>query len=121
MGPLTSAGPIWFLRVGRWELRGLKELLHEGGSASPASSVGPVTFRPAWRSDFVIGAEDWYATLPRLTGLGGELPAGMDGIDITPTLLGRVSRRGRFCYREFPNRGGWQWSESATGRESGRI
>ena len=72
-------------------LRGVKGQLYEGGIRVPCIVRWTGHIPAGVTSDVAIGAEDWYATLPRLAGLGGELPAGLDGIDITPTLLGKSS------------------------------
>ncbi len=100
-------------------LRGSKGSLFEGGIRVPCVVRWTGHIPAGVTSDFVVGAEDWFATLPRLMGLGGELPAGLDGIDITPTLLGHGQPERPFCIASLPptaarNRCGW-----AIGRESG--
>ena len=89
-------------------LRGLKGSLFEGGIRVPCIIRWTGHIPAGVTSDFVVGAEDWFATLPRLMGLGGELPAGLDGIDITPTLLGQAQPDRPFLYREFTADGGSQ-------------
>ncbi len=105
----TNVGGVdvdFFQSTGK--LRGLKMSLYEGGIRVPCIVRWTGHVPAGVTSDFVVGAEDWYATLPRLAGLGGELPAGLDGIDITPILLGQSQPARRFLYREFPNGGGQQ-------------
>ena len=107
-GPTYVGGTdsVFFESAGKF--RGLKESLYEGGVRVPCIVRWTGHIAAGLTSDLVIGAEDWYATLPRLAGLDAKLPNGLDGIDITPTLLGQSQPARPFLYREFPNGGGQQ-------------
>ena len=102
-------------------LRGFKESLYEGGIRVPCIVRWTGHVPAGVTSDFVVGAEDWYATLPRLMGLAGELPAGLDGIDITPTLLGHGQPDAPFCIASFPIGAAGSRCGRATGKRSGRT
>ncbi|GIW97525.1 MAG: N-acetylgalactosamine-6-sulfatase [Pirellulaceae bacterium] len=90
------------------ELRGLKGSLYEGGIRVPAIVRWPAKIAAGSQSDRVIGFEDWMPTLMELTGYGERIPAGIDGISLAPTLLGRPQPERPYLYREFPGYGGQQ-------------
>lgn len=90
------------------ELRGLKGSLYEGGVRVPTIARWPGKIEAGSRSDYVSGFEDWLPTLLELTGKTAELPTGLDGISIAPTLLGKKQAERPYLYREFPSYGGQQ-------------
>jgi arylsulfatase len=56
----------------------------------------------------VSGFEDWLPTLLELIGEKDAAPAGIDGISMAPTLLGKAQEPRPFLYRESPGYGGQQ-------------
>ena len=96
----------FFSSVG--ELRGLKGSLYEGGVRVPTIVRWPGHIPPNTTTDFVSGFEDWLPTLLDLLGATDQLPPGIDGISLKPTLLGQDQPERRFLYREFPGYGGQQ-------------
>ena len=93
-----SAGPF----------RGLKGSLYEGGVRVPGIVRWRDHIQPNATSDRVVGFEDWLPTILTLVGAAGSIPPGIDGIDFSPTLLGRAEPPREFLYREFPDYGGQQ-------------
>ena len=90
---------------GAGPLRGKKGDLYDGGIREPMIVRWPGKV-PAGRTSDV----PWYFAdvLPTLTELGGgTLPAGIDGVSVLPTLLGREqpALRTRFMYWEYPTGG----------------
>ncbi len=96
----------FFQSVG--ELRGLKGSLYEGGVRVPTIVRWPNRVQAGSTSDRVSGFEDWLPTLLDLTAAEQAVPAGVDGISLAPTLLGRPQPPRPFLYREFPSYGGQQ-------------
>ena len=84
-------------------LRGIKRDLYEGGIRVP--------FIAHWPGRIQAGVTDqpcaFWDLLPTLAELAGQpAPAGVDGISILPTLLGRgVQRQHEYFYWEFHERG----------------
>ena len=92
-------------------LRGLKGSLYEGGIRVPLIVKWPGKVAAGSTSDFRTGFEDWLPTLAGLAGLAGvadKVPETVDGIDISPALLGKSTRDREFLYREFTGYGGQQ-------------
>jgi arylsulfatase A len=92
---LDSSGP----------LRGVKRDLYEGGIRSPFIAWWPGTIAPGRTSDHVSAGWD---LLPTFAGLAQvQPPAGIDGITLVPTLLGRDGQqRHTHLYWEFYEQGG---------------
>ena len=89
-------------------LRGLKGSLYEGGMRVPLIVRWPSKIKAGSTSGFVTGFEDWMPTLLDLIGEKTSAPAGIDGISIANTLLGKKQRPRKFLYREFSGYGGQQ-------------
>ena len=89
-------------------LRGLKGSLYEGGVRVPLIVKWPGKVKAGSTSDFVTGFEDWLPTLLDLVDAKTEVPAGVDGISIAPTILGQKQPARKFLYREFTGYGGQQ-------------
>ncbi|HEX5105798.1 MAG TPA: sulfatase-like hydrolase/transferase, partial [Pirellulaceae bacterium] len=89
-------------------LRGRKGSLYEGGIRVPTVVRWKGHVAAGTSSDFVSGLEDWLPTLLALAGASDSAPKDVDGIDISPTLLGRSQPPRPFLYREFPAYGGQQ-------------
>ena len=89
-------------------LRAKKGSLYEGEVRVPLIVRWPGKIRPGSVSNLVTGFEDWVATLHELVDSAHDLPKGLDGISIAPTLLGRRQLPRAFLYREFPSYGGQQ-------------
>ncbi|QDV58159.1 arylsulfatase [Rosistilla oblonga] len=96
----------FFRSVG--ELRGLKGSLYEGGVRVPTLVRWPGKIAAGSQSDYVSGFEDWIPTLMDLIGKPEDVPEGLDGISIAPTLLGKSQEERPYLYREFPSYGGQQ-------------
>jgi arylsulfatase A len=86
-------------------LRGHKRDLYEGGIRSPFIAWWPGTIAAGRTSDLVCAGWDF---LPTFCELGGvAVPAGVDGLSLAPTLLGRDGqRRHEHLYWEFYEQGG---------------
>ncbi len=93
-----SAGP----------LRGRKGSLYEGGIRVPCIVKWKGHVPAGVTSDRVSGFEDWLPTILALIGAKDGTPAGLDGINMAPTLLGESQPARPFLYREFPEYGGQQ-------------
>lgn len=96
----------FFKSVG--ELRGLKGSLYEGGVRVPTLVRWPGHVQAGSESNRVSGFEDWLPTLLDVVGAADAIPDGVDGISLTPTLLGKRQPERPFLYREFPSYGGQQ-------------
>jgi len=84
-------------------LRGIKRDLYEGGIRVPFIAYWPGKIQPGV-SDQPIAFWDLLPTLAEIAGQ--PAPAGIDGISILPTLLGRgVQRQHDYFYWEFHERG----------------
>lgn len=90
------------------ELRGLKGSLFEGGIRVPLIVRWPGRVPAGTRSDRVVGFEDILPTLARVAGADASVPAQTDGIDFSPTFLGKKQPARGFLYREFSGYGGQQ-------------
>ena len=84
-------------------LRGRKRDMYEGGIRTPAIARWPGKIPAGAVSDQVWAFWDILPTLADLTGR--EAPAGLDGISILPTLLGRPAVDHPPLYWEFHERG----------------
>jgi arylsulfatase A-like enzyme len=109
------------------ELRGLKGSLYEGGVRVPTIVRWPGRVPAASQSDFVSGFEDWLPTILDAVGAAESTPAGLDGVSLLPTLLGKTQEPRPFLYREFAAYGGQQslrvgdWKVIRTNMDQGSI
>ncbi len=87
-------------------LKGRKGSVYEGGMRVPLIVSWPGRIAAGSTSDRVTGFEDWLPTLLEL--VGGQPPAGRDGISFAATLSGERQPARPFLYREFPAYGGQQ-------------
>jgi arylsulfatase A-like enzyme len=87
-------------------LRGMKRDLYEGGIRVPLIARWPGRIQPGSQTDLVSGFQDVLPTLSELAG--ATPPAGIDGLSLVPTLLGRPDRQARHdhLYWEFIEQGG---------------
>jgi arylsulfatase A len=96
----------FFASVG--PLRGLKGSLYEGGIRVPLIVRWPGKVATGATSNFITGLEDWLPTLLDLVDTDIEVPKGVNGISIAPTLRGEKQAEREFLYREFAAYGGQQ-------------
>ena len=89
-------------------LRGRKGSLYEGGVRVPTIVSWKGKIEAGGVSEYVSGLEDWLPTLLSLAGSKDLVPQDIDGIDLSPTLLGESQSSRPFLYREFPAYGGQQ-------------
>jgi len=119
-GPVSVGGRDYEFFNGAGPLRGRKGGLYDGGIREPMIVRWP-SHVPAGKTSDV----PWYFAdvLPTLAELGGGTPpAGIDGVSVLPTLLGREqpTLRSRFMYWEYPaggfrqaaRRGDWKVQRS---------
>lgn len=115
----------FFKSVG--ELRGLKGSLYEGGVRVPTVVRWPGKVAAGSSSDFVSGFEDWMPTLLDSLGAKSDVPNGVDGVSLLPTLLGEKQAERDYLYREFPSYGGQQtirvgdWKAVRQGMTKGNL
>lgn len=95
-GPTPSGGedPAFFESAG--PLRGLKGSMYEGGLRVPFIARWPGKIKSGSESDHVSAFWDFLPTCAEL--LGERPPAGIDGISILPTLLGRSDEQKKHKY-----------------------
>lgn len=68
-------------------LRGYKRMLYEGGIRAPFIARWPGRIQPGTTSDLLTTFADFLPTAADT--IGAAIPAGIDGISILPTLLGK--------------------------------
>ncbi len=92
-GPITAGGqdPEFFDSNG--PLRGLKFTLYEGGIREPCLVRWPGKVQPGSISHHVSDFADMVPTYAAL--IGAPVPAGLDGVSILPTLLGRSDQQAK--------------------------
>lgn len=88
------------------ELRGMKRDLYEGGVRVPTIAWWPGTISADSESDLLSGFQDFLPTVAELAG--AEIPEGLDGISLVPTLTGKGEQQAGhdFLYWEFGEKGG---------------
>jgi arylsulfatase A-like enzyme len=99
-GPHQEGGgdPFYFNSSGG--LRGFKRSLHEGGIRIPMIVRWPGKVPPGSESDLVWAFWDYLPTVAELTG--ARTPAGLDGVSVAPTILGKGTQKQHdFLYWEF--------------------
>ncbi|HEY8458867.1 MAG TPA: arylsulfatase [Blastocatellia bacterium] len=84
-------------------LRGIKRDLYEGGIRVPMIARWPKRIKAGSRSDQVWAHWDFLPTVAEIAGV--KPPAGIDGISMLNSLLGRRQRNHEFLYWEFHERG----------------
>lgn len=93
-------------------LRGRKMDLYEGGIRVPFIAAWvrtDGTGDAASRSSEPIASWDVFPTLASIAGAAGEVPAGLDGVDLSPLLTGQGEAPSReYLYWEYPSGKGWQ-------------
>ena len=83
-------------------LRSGKASIYEGGTREPCIVVWPGRIRPGTTNEALLQSVDWYPTLLAMCGLKPHADLKLDGLDQTPTLLGKGPVRDRvFCH--FPH------------------
>ncbi|MCH8216755.1 MAG: arylsulfatase [Planctomycetes bacterium] len=104
-GPHKEGGadPTYFKSSG--PLRGYKRALYEGGIRVPMIARWPGRIEAGAQSDHISAFWDFLPTCCDLVGI--ETPAGLDGISMLPTLIGRSAdqRRHPYLYWEFHEQG----------------
>lgn len=103
---LSGYDPVYF--KSNDDLRGYKGSVYEGGMREPLIVRWPGHVPAGTSTDFVSGFEDWFPTLLDLAGAADQAPAGLDGVSLVPTLLGKSQPARAFLYREFHGYGGQQ-------------
>lgn len=88
-------------------LRGAKGSVYEGGIRVPFVARWPGVIDPG-RVEAAQGVS--YDMMPTLLSIAGcPVPGGLDGVDLSPAILGRGERAAReWIYWEFPGYGGQQ-------------
>jgi arylsulfatase A-like enzyme len=89
-------------------LRGIKRDLYEGGIRVPFLARWPGHVRAGTTSTFVGAFWDVLPTLLELAGAAHRIPAGLDGISLVPTLLGKNAsqKSHEYLFWAFYERGG---------------
>jgi len=88
------------------KLRGFKGSLYEGGIRIPLIARWPGKIEPNTESDHISAFWDMLPTIAEVTGT--KAPAGIDGISLLPTLLGKKQKQHEYLYWEFAAYGGQQ-------------
>jgi arylsulfatase A-like enzyme len=104
-GPHKEGGgdPAFFNASG--PLRGYKRALYEGGIRVPMIARWPGKIKAGSISNHVSAFWDFMPTCCELAGI--DVPAGIDGISMVPTLLGRSAQQKKhtYLYWEFHEQG----------------
>ena len=105
-GPHREGGhnPVFFDSNG--ELRGFKRDLYEGGIRAPLLVRWPSKVEAGTLSDLQCAHWDFLSTFCELAG--AKAPAGLDGVSIMPTVLGKADKQKKhaYLYWEFYEQGG---------------
>ena len=84
-------------------LLGHKRSQYEGGFRSPIMARWPASVAAGTVSDFAWAFWDVMPTLAELAGVdAAQLPAGIDGVSIVPTLLGQAQPPKEYLYFTWP-------------------
>ena len=104
-GPCTAGGqdPAFFESAG--PLRGLKFGLYEGGIRVPMIARWPGKSPAGSVTDFASGFWDIMPTCAELAGV--QPPAGIDGVSLVPTLMGKPQEQVQHACLYWEHRG-WQ-------------
>lgn len=92
--------------------RAKKGSIYEGGLRVPAIVEWPSRYQPA-SIDTPIYASDLYPTLTKIAGYQSKQQAPLDGIDVTPILDGKMTRR--------PPMGFWHGYQAGQATYSDRV
>ncbi|MCX6939212.1 MAG: sulfatase-like hydrolase/transferase, partial [Verrucomicrobia bacterium] len=120
-GPITAGGqdPEFFDSNG--PLRDLKFTLYEGGIRVPFIARWPGHIARGSESLLVSDFADMFPTFATLAG--ANIPAGLDGVSLVPTLTGQPTKqvlRDHFYWEAAPQqavrRGNWKAFRAAPGR-----
>lgn len=105
-GPHREGGhdPVFWDSNG--PLKGIKRDLYEGGIRVPLVARWPGKIWPRSTSTHISAFWDMLPTFCEMAGV--DAPAGIDGISLLPTLLGRPQKPHEYLYWEFTERGGKQ-------------
>ncbi len=88
-------------------LKGRKGSVWEGGIRVPLIAMWPGKIPAGRVSEHPCASHDLFATIVEVAG--GSIPAGIDGISMAPSLIGRGEQRvPHHMYWEFPGYGGQQ-------------
>ena len=99
-----GGGDPFFFPQPPGSLRGFKGPCTEGGVRVPMIARWPGKVPPGTESDLVWAFWDFLATAAELAGV--QAPAGLDGISVAPTLLGKgMQKEHDFLYWEFHEKG----------------
>jgi arylsulfatase A len=117
-----GAAPSFFNSSG--PLRGIKRDLYEGGIRVPFIARWPGKIKPGSTSDHVSASWDILPTCAKLAGV--EVPEGIDGLSMAPTLLGqpRQQKEHEFLYWEFKEKQAVRmgdWKAVRLGGEDSRL
>jgi arylsulfatase len=105
VGDYAGSDNVFF--ASRGDLHGWKGSLYEGGIRTPFVARWPGKIKAGTTSDVQTAFWDMLPTLCEVAG--GSPPAGIDGISILPSLLGKEQIKTHdFLYWEFPSYGGQQ-------------
>ena len=102
-GPHKEGGadPAFFKSSGPF--RGLKRDLYEGGLRVPMIARWPGKVPAGRVSEFAWAHWDFLPTACELAGV--DVPPGLDGLSVVPTLLGKPQAGHEYLYWEFYERG----------------
>ncbi len=92
------------------DMRGEKTNVYEGGIRVPLAVRWPGPVEAGATSDLPAYFPDFMPTIADLTGTADHLPEDIDGLSLTPTLLGRADEQEEreFLYWEYTRVGNWQ-------------
>ena len=123
-GPHREGGatPQFFGSSG--PLRGLKRDLYEGGIRVPFIARWPGKIEPDSTADHISAFWDFLPTCAELAG--ADVPEGIDGLSMVPTLLGQADRQERHesLYWEFKEKRAVRmgnWKAVRLGGEDGKL
>jgi len=107
-GPTSAGGADPKFFDGNGPYRGIKFNLYDGGIRCPMIARWPGTVKAGTESDHISAHWDILPTMADLAG--AEVPEGIDGISLLPTLKGEPEsqKAHEYLYWEWPARVGWQ-------------
>ncbi|MEM7148093.1 MAG: arylsulfatase [Verrucomicrobiota bacterium] len=108
-GPTSAGGADPNFFNGNGDLRVIKFELYEGGIRVPMIAWWPGTVEPGTETDFVSAHWDMFPTFSALAGIDEEeLPEGLTGVSILPTIRGEEQPERDYLYWENAGRMGMQ-------------
>jgi arylsulfatase A-like enzyme len=126
-GPHKEGGNDPEFHQVRGPVRGIKRDLTEGGIRVPFIARWPGRIAPGSTSNFVGGFQDVLPTLCTLAGV--QAPVDIDGVDLSPTLLGKGEQKTpKYRYWEFHEggfgqavrMGDWKAIRTTRGKAAGK-